>query len=549
MHARVTAVLVAPTERDHLPRTLDALRGADPPARLPRRRRRRLERRHGRPARRRRIRPASSRPPARLQLRHGRLARPRGRASSRRPRTSGCGCSLTTRAPDPDALAALLAAVEVNPSVAAAGPKQMEWETPTTSPSSARRSRASAPRVPLVETRTRPGPARSHERRARRRGGRHARAPHRLERARRLRPRPADRRQRPRLLDPGAPRRPPRHRRARGADRDRRRRLAGPGTLDEGRARGANGRPPAEPRSCTAGSSTRPPFAVRLPLALARAAGRGRARSSSWCASSPAPSAASSPAAFRTAFAVAHRRGAAKDPARTQEGRLEHDRPAAHSGRRGAPAPLPACETRPHAARGARGALDDLQFITGGGAAIVADRRRARRVVCSSPVRRAGALDGSVPAALEHDPGGLWATSATAGATSASASSGPPTRSPTCSSILGLDHVLVAVARDRRPLPRSRCRSPRWRPGSARRKLTDPRRAARLRRRALGARAAVPRLARRRADRRDPRPPAAAVARARRALCGAVVVGVGHRFAPVRRLIAVAPRRSGPLCS
>ncbi|PPF82436.1 glycosyltransferase family 2 protein [Subtercola sp. Z020] len=34
-------------------------------------------------------------------------------------------------APEPDALAALLAAVEVNPSVAAAGPKQMEWETPS----------------------------------------------------------------------------------------------------------------------------------------------------------------------------------------------------------------------------------------------------------------------------------------------------------------------------------------------------------------------------------------------------------------------------------
>jgi GT2 family glycosyltransferase len=33
-------------------------------------------------------------------------------------------------APEPDALAALLAAVEVNPSVAAAGPKQMDWEHP-----------------------------------------------------------------------------------------------------------------------------------------------------------------------------------------------------------------------------------------------------------------------------------------------------------------------------------------------------------------------------------------------------------------------------------
>jgi GT2 family glycosyltransferase len=55
-------------------------------------------------------------------------------------------------APEPDALAALLAAVEVNPSVAAAGPKQMEWDDPDYISEFGETVTRFGASVPLVET-------------------------------------------------------------------------------------------------------------------------------------------------------------------------------------------------------------------------------------------------------------------------------------------------------------------------------------------------------------------------------------------------------------
>ncbi|MBF4574422.1 glycosyltransferase [Herbiconiux sp. VKM Ac-1786] len=55
-------------------------------------------------------------------------------------------------APEPDALAALLAAVEVNPSVAAAGPKQMEWDDPDYISEFGETVTRLGASVPLVET-------------------------------------------------------------------------------------------------------------------------------------------------------------------------------------------------------------------------------------------------------------------------------------------------------------------------------------------------------------------------------------------------------------
>ncbi|WP_066041814.1 glycosyltransferase family 2 protein [Herbiconiux solani] len=55
-------------------------------------------------------------------------------------------------APEPDALAALLAAVEVNPSVAAAGPKQMEWNDPDYISEFGETVTSLGASVPLVET-------------------------------------------------------------------------------------------------------------------------------------------------------------------------------------------------------------------------------------------------------------------------------------------------------------------------------------------------------------------------------------------------------------
>ncbi|MGD8195572.1 glycosyltransferase [Herbiconiux sp. P18] len=55
-------------------------------------------------------------------------------------------------APEPDALAALLAAVEVNPSVAAAGPKQMEWDDPDYISEFGETVTSTGASVPLVET-------------------------------------------------------------------------------------------------------------------------------------------------------------------------------------------------------------------------------------------------------------------------------------------------------------------------------------------------------------------------------------------------------------
>ncbi|ARJ05978.1 hypothetical protein GCM10010988_11400 [Cnuibacter physcomitrellae] len=126
MHARVTAVLVASNGGEHLPRTLEALAAQtrrpdtiivvdcastdDTQSLL-----------------------AKSKPDHFIQA-SGRLSfgtaidHALGVVAPPEHQDEWLWLLAHDTAPEPDALAALLAAVEVNPSVAAAGPKQMEWD-------------------------------------------------------------------------------------------------------------------------------------------------------------------------------------------------------------------------------------------------------------------------------------------------------------------------------------------------------------------------------------------------------------------------------------
>jgi GT2 family glycosyltransferase len=128
MRARVTAVLVASNGADYLPRTLDALKAQTrqpdsvivvdvgssdtTPALL------------------------SAARPTHFISASGRLsfgtavAHALGVVPPPADENEWLWLLAHDTAPEPDALAALLAAVEVNPSVAAAGPKQMDWEHP-----------------------------------------------------------------------------------------------------------------------------------------------------------------------------------------------------------------------------------------------------------------------------------------------------------------------------------------------------------------------------------------------------------------------------------
>ncbi|KQO08843.1 hypothetical protein ASF06_11985 [Agreia sp. Leaf244] len=128
MRARVTAVLVASNGADYLPRTLDALKAQtrqpdslivvdvgssdETPALL------------------------SAALPTHFISASGRLsfgtavAHALGVVPPPADENEWLWLLAHDTAPEPDALAALLAAVEVNPSVAAAGPKQMDWEHP-----------------------------------------------------------------------------------------------------------------------------------------------------------------------------------------------------------------------------------------------------------------------------------------------------------------------------------------------------------------------------------------------------------------------------------
>ncbi|RFA16553.1 hypothetical protein B7R22_03515 [Subtercola boreus] len=129
MQARVTAILVAHNGADRLPRTLDALRGQtrQPDSLVV-------------------VDVASNDDSAALLT----AMQPNGFLSSSTRLSFGTAISHALgvvsppqsedewlwllahdSAPAPDALAALLGAVEVNPSVAAAGPKQMEWDNPS----------------------------------------------------------------------------------------------------------------------------------------------------------------------------------------------------------------------------------------------------------------------------------------------------------------------------------------------------------------------------------------------------------------------------------
>ncbi|MCS5722057.1 glycosyltransferase family 2 protein, partial [Herbiconiux sp. CPCC 203406] len=125
MHARVTAILVASNGADHLPRTLEAIAAqtrapdalvvvdcasTDGTASL-------LAAAH--PTR---FISESSRLSFGTAIQHA-----LGVAPPPADQNEWLWLLAHDTAPEPDALAALLAAVEVNPSVAAAGPKQMEW--------------------------------------------------------------------------------------------------------------------------------------------------------------------------------------------------------------------------------------------------------------------------------------------------------------------------------------------------------------------------------------------------------------------------------------
>ncbi|MFB2584750.1 glycosyltransferase [Herbiconiux liukaitaii] len=125
MHARVTAVLVASNGADHLPRTLEAIAAqtrapdalvvvdcasTDASSSL-----------------------LAAAQPTRFISESSRLSfgtaiqHALGVAPPPESENEWLWLLAHDTAPEPDALAALLAAVEVNPSVAAAGPKQMEW--------------------------------------------------------------------------------------------------------------------------------------------------------------------------------------------------------------------------------------------------------------------------------------------------------------------------------------------------------------------------------------------------------------------------------------
>ena len=150
MHARVTAVLVSSNGAEHLPRTLEALAAqtrapdalivvdcasSDDTSKLL----------------------AAAQPTrfisASTRLNFGTaVAHALGVAPPPADENEWLWLLAHDTAPEPDALAALMAAVEVNPSVAAAGPKQMEWDDPAYISEFGETVTSLGASVPLVET-------------------------------------------------------------------------------------------------------------------------------------------------------------------------------------------------------------------------------------------------------------------------------------------------------------------------------------------------------------------------------------------------------------